>query len=165
MSQPAGQSLDASEFRRVLGHFPTGVTIVTTRDGDRPCGLTVNAFCSLSLDPMLVLVCVERDAESHDCIREAGFFAVNVLGEDGGERLSRRFSDWSIDDKFEAVAYRSEATGAPVLEAALAWVDCRLRDVVDGGDHTVFIGEVVAADAHEGQPLLYYRGGYGRFAP
>jgi flavin reductase (DIM6/NTAB) family NADH-FMN oxidoreductase RutF len=158
--------MDSSEFRRVMGHFATGVAVVTSRRADgRPCGLTVNAFCSVSLNPTLVLVCVERDADSHDCIRELGSFAVSVLDERKGEALSRRFATYGLDDKFQGVAYREEATGAPVLEAALAWVDCRVAQAVPAGDHTVFMGEVIAGDAREGRPLVYYRGGYGRFIP
>jgi len=158
--------IDTSEFRRVLGHFPSGVTIVTTHDaqGD-PCGLTVNAFTSVSLDPTLVLICVERAADSHGCIEGSGVFAVNVLEEAKGEGLSRRFATWGLSDKFRGVAYREEQTGAPILEAALAWVDCRVVQAVPAGDHTIFIGEVLEADAHEGRPLVYYRGGYGRFDP
>src|SRR5688500_12696214 len=115
----AGQMIDDSEFRRVMGHFPTGVTVVTSLHEDgRPCGLTVNAFASLSLLPALVLVCVEEAADSFECIDRSGVFAVNILEEGRGESLSRRFSTWGVDDKFRGVAYRSEATGAPVLEAA-----------------------------------------------
>jgi flavin reductase (DIM6/NTAB) family NADH-FMN oxidoreductase RutF len=158
--------MDASEFRRVLGHFPTGVTIVATRLPDgRPCGLTVNAFCSLSLDPPLVLVCIERNAETHACIEEAGYFAVSVLDAARGEFISRRFSAFGIDDKFGGVAHRDEVTGAPVVEASVAWVDCRLVEVHAGGDHSIFVGEVLAGGAVDGTPLVYYRGGYGRFQP
>ena len=158
--------IDASEFRRVMGHFPTGVVVVTSRrlDGE-PCGLTVNAFCSVSLNPRLVLVCVERDADSHDCIRDSGIFAISVLDEKGGELLSRRFAADDVAEKFEGVAYREEWTGAPVLDSAIAWLDCRVREVIEAGDHTMFLGEVITADAGEGRPLVYYRGGYGRFIP
>jgi flavin reductase (DIM6/NTAB) family NADH-FMN oxidoreductase RutF len=162
----AGQMIDSSEFRRVMGHFPTGVTVVTSLHEDgSPCGLTVNAFCSLSLEPALVLVCVERAADSCDCIDRSGVFVVNILEEGRGEALSRRFSTWGVGDKFRGVAYRTERTGCPVLEIALAWVDCRVTERVPAGDHTIFVGEVLEADAHEGSPLVYYRGGYGRFLP
>ena len=162
----SGQMIDDSEFRRVMGHFPTGVTVVTSLHEDGgPCGLTVNAFCSLSLDPPLVLVCVERAADSFGCIGKAGILAVNILEEGRGESLSRRFSTWGVDDKFRGVAYRTERTGAPILEAALAWVDCRVTQCLPAGDHGVFIAEVLEGDAHEGSPLVYYRGGYGRFLP
>ncbi|MGQ0561709.1 MAG: flavin reductase family protein [Gemmatimonadota bacterium] len=157
--------LDASEFRRILGHWGSGVAVVATRKrGDRLCGLTVNAFASVSLDPPLVLVCVERNADSHDCIRAAGFFSVNVLSSDQ-ERVARRFANWEVDTKFEGLGFRIEATGAPILDDALAWVDCRIWAEYEGGDHTIFIGEVVAGDAREDAPLLFYRGGYGRLVP
>jgi flavin reductase (DIM6/NTAB) family NADH-FMN oxidoreductase RutF len=158
--------IDGSEFRRVMGHFPTGVAIVTTQRGDgRPCGLAANAFASVSLAPMLVLICLDHDSDTHGCVVEAGYFAVNVLDDRRGETLSRRFSTYGVDDKFTGTAFRVETTGAPVLEDALAWLDCRVVQRVGAGDHTVFIGEVLAADAREGAPLVYYRGGYGRFAP
>ena len=157
---------DPTEFRRVMGHFPTGVVVVTTRRGDgRPCGLTVNAFTSVSLDPPLVLVCVDHAADSHDLIRHSGVFAVNVLEEDEGESLSRRFASLEVEEKFVGVAHRAETTGAPVLDAAIAWLDCRVTQEIPAGDHTIFLGEVIVADAREGQPLVYYRGGYGRFIP
>jgi len=159
--------IDTSEFRRVVGHFASGVTVVTTlRPDGRPCGLTASAVSSVSLDPTLLLVCVEKSAVSHGCIEQAGVFAVNVLADDGrGETLARRFSEEETDGKFTGVAFRAEHTGAPVLDGALAWMDCRVAQQCGGGDHSVFIGEVVAADAGEGTPLVYYRGGYGRFAP
>jgi flavin reductase (DIM6/NTAB) family NADH-FMN oxidoreductase RutF len=158
--------IDSAEFRRVLGHFATGVAVVTSRGaGGRPCGLTANSLCSVSLDPMLVLVCVEGRAESHECIRESGFYTINVLDERRGETLARRFATWGIEDKFRGVAHHERSTGAPVLDDALAWIDCRVHKAVTAGDHTIFVGEVIAADAREGTPLMYYRGGYGRFVP
>lgn len=158
--------MEPSEFRRVMGHFPTGVVVVTTRMPDgRPCGLTVNAFSSVSLQPALVLVCVEHAADSHDCIRDSGIFAVSVLDERKGESISRRFASFEVGAKFDGVAYREEASGAPVLDAAIAWLDCRVEKALPAGDHTIFLGEVLAADAREGRPLVYYRGGYGRFIP
>lgn len=154
--------MDAEEFRRVMGHFPTGVTIVTTstRDG-RPCGLTVNAFCSVSLHPTLVLVCIERNSDSHDCLVESGAFAVSVLQGEKGESLSRRFATYDPAEKFDGVAHRRERTGSPVLNEAMAWLDCTVVKTVAAGDHTVFIGEALGGDAREGEALVYYRGGYG----
>ena len=158
-------NVDAAEFRRVLGHFVTGVTVLTTRDrSGEPAGLTANAFASLSLDPPLVLVCIDHASSTHDLIVDAGFFAVNVLAE-GQERISRRFADDQVEPRFEGIAWREELTRAPILDDALAWVDCRVHSTCEGGDHTIFLGEVRAADAREGVPLLFYRGGYGRFAP
>jgi flavin reductase (DIM6/NTAB) family NADH-FMN oxidoreductase RutF len=157
--------IDPSEFRRIMGHFVTGVTVVASRTATgAPCGLTANAVTSVSLDPPLVLVCIDRGADSHDCIRESGFFSVNILDADQ-ERYGRRFANWEADVKFAGIGYRSEVTGAPVFEDALAWVDCRIWATYPGGDHTIFVGEVVAGDAREGTPLVYYRSGFGRFVP
>lgn len=161
---PTSPTIGPAEFRRVVGHFPSGVTVVTTcLPRGEPCGLTVNAFSSVSLEPPLVLICVERNAASHACIRTVGLFAVNVLDADEGERLSRRFAEPRLDDKFDGVGYGSGVTGAPILDQALAWMECRVTEELAGGDHTVFIGEVVAGEARKGHPLVYYRGGYGRF--
>jgi flavin reductase (DIM6/NTAB) family NADH-FMN oxidoreductase RutF len=130
----------------------------------RPYGLTANAVSSLSLDPPLVLVCVERSSDTHSCIIEAGAFALSMLCQDQ-ERLARRFASYEVANKFEGVAYRAELTGSPVLEDALAWLDCRLWRTYEGGDHTIFVGEIVAGDAREGAPLAYYRSGFVRLTP
>lgn len=157
--------LEPAEFRRILGHWTTGVAIVATmREDGVPCGLTANAVASVSLEPPLVLACIERAADTHDWIGVRGYFSVNMLNE-SQERLARRFATLEAEHKFAGVAYRTEVTGAPVLEDALAWVDCRLTQHHPAGDHTIYVGEVVAGDAVQGTPLLYYRGGYGRFAP
>lgn len=159
-------AIDASEFRRLLGHFATGVSVVAAREPGtgEPHGLTVNALCSVSLEPPLVLVCVEQDSVTHGLIARSNAFSVNILATEQ-ERLSRRFAMPELASKFEGVAWREEATGSPVLEDALAWLDCRLDASHVAGDHTIFIGEVVAGDAREGGPLLFYRGGYGRYLP
>ncbi|MEX0890787.1 MAG: flavin reductase family protein [Gemmatimonadota bacterium] len=157
--------MDPAEFRRVLGHWATGVAVVAARDqGGHACALTANAFSSVSLEPALVLVCVEHTSETHGCIQATGAFAVSILAEHQ-ERLARRFAESEVADKFAGVAWRSEHTGSPVLEDALAWVDCTVRHALPGGDHTIFVAEVVAADARDGTPLTFYRGGYGRFQP
>ncbi|HVH11651.1 MAG TPA: flavin reductase family protein [Longimicrobium sp.] len=157
--------IDESEFRRVIGHFATGVAVVTTCRGDgSAAGLTVSAVASVSLDPTLVLVCVDRVSDTHAWMERAGYFAANVLEEGRGETLARRFAGGGAEEKFRGVAWHPERTGAPVLDDALAWLDCRITAALPGGDHTIFVGEVLSADAREGTPLLYYRGGYGRFA-
>lgn len=158
-------SIEAAEFRRVLGHFASGVAVVSSSDaGGGLYGLTANAISSVSLEPPLVLVCVDRAADTHAAIERSQAFAISVLGEDG-ERLARRFADEPTDRKFSGIAYRGEATGAPVLDDAVAWLDCRVWATYEGGDHTIFVGLVAAADAVEGPPLLYFRGGYGRLTP
>jgi flavin reductase (DIM6/NTAB) family NADH-FMN oxidoreductase RutF len=155
--------MESPEFRRILGHWVSGVSVVATRMADdKLCGLTVNAFASVSLQPQLVLVCVDHTADSHDCIRSAGVFSVNVL-DSSQERIARRFATWEVDTKFEGLAHHPEKTGAPILDDALAWLDCRVWAEHKAGDHTIFLGEVLAGDAREGTPLVYYRGGYGRF--
>lgn len=158
--------LDSDEFRRVMGHLVSGVTVVSAWDpgADAPCGLTANAVCSVSLDPLLVLACVDRGADSHDGILAAGAFSISILAQDQ-ERLSRRFSHFESGEKFDGVAFRRAETGSPVLDDALAWVDCRTWAEYPGGDHTIIVGEVVAAETREGGPLVFYRGGYGRFTP
>lgn len=156
-------TIDPFEFRRILGHWVTGVAIVAVRDGDgQPRGFTANAFSSLSLEPPLVLVCVDRAGHSHDCIRDAGAFAVSVLGADA-EALARRFAETDAADRFQGVDWTTSASGAPVLGDALAWVDCSVVHEYPGGDHTIFVGSVLAADAVDREPLVYFRGGYGRF--
>jgi len=158
--------MDDIEFRRVMGHFATGVTVVTaTTSAGIPCGLTANAVSSVSLDPTLVLVCVERTADTEAVIRESGAFAINILPDGKGETLARRFAEVDSADRFEGVAYRTGGSGAPILDRALAWLDCTVREELFGGDHTIFLGDVIAGDADEGTPLIYYRGGYGRFQP
>ena len=158
-------SFEAAEFRRILGHMATGVAVVAAADpdSDEPRGLTANAIAAVSLDPPLVLACVDRSADTHDCIERAETFAISILSGDD-ETLARRFADYPSERKFVGVAYRGEATGAPVLDEALAWVDCRLWAAYDGGDHTIFVGQVLAGDASDESPLLYFRGGYGRMA-
>ena len=164
-AQEASTSMEAAEFRRVLGHLATGVTVVTSADPEGPLnGLTASAVASVSLEPPLVLVCVDRTADTRGAIERSGSFAINVLGEDD-EVLARRFATYETEEKFDGVAYREGASGAPILDDALAWVECDLRHVYDGGDHMIYVGEVVSGDARDGGPLLYFRGGYGRLTP
>lgn len=153
---------DERQFRTVIGHFATGVTVVTSRRADgRPCGLTANSVASVSLDPLLVLVCLDRSAVSHGCIIDGGAFAVSILAAPD-EPLARRFAEGEREDRFEGLAWREEVTGCPVLERALAWLDCRVRDVHGAGDHSIVVGEVVACGARAGEPLVFYRGEYRR---
>ena len=151
--------IDKQEFRRVLGHFAAGVTIITTIGDDaKPYGLTATAFTSVSLEPALVLVCIDKRAESHPHFHTSRVFAVNFLAIDQQE-LSRRFAV-SGGDKFTGITLREGVTGAPILADVLGHLECRTTDVCEGGDHTIFIGQVEAADAREGEPLLYFRGAY-----
>jgi flavin reductase (DIM6/NTAB) family NADH-FMN oxidoreductase RutF len=151
-------TIDEGEFRRVLGHFASGVTVVTTSHEQRPYGITVSSFCSLSLDPRLVLICIDHVVSSHAALEHAGVFAVNILADDG-ERLSRHFATRE-PDKFQGIAYHGGLTGVPLLDDALATLECRIVQQVPGGDHTIFIGEVLSASTRQGKPLIYYRSGY-----
>jgi flavin reductase (DIM6/NTAB) family NADH-FMN oxidoreductase RutF len=151
--------IDKQEFRRVLGHFAAGVTIVTTvGDDGKPYGLTATAVTSVSLEPPLVLVCVDKRSDSHPHFHTSQVFAVNLLAADH-EPLSRRFAV-SGGDKFDGLAMRRGSTSAPLLADALGYIECRTVNVIDAGDHTIFLGQVEAADAREGEPLVYFRGAY-----
>jgi flavin reductase (DIM6/NTAB) family NADH-FMN oxidoreductase RutF len=153
--------IDRTELRRVMGHFATGVTVITTRDLDgKPYGLTANAVCSVSLAPPLLLVCIDKRAESHPAFERSRLFAVNMLAQ-GHQELSRRFAV-SGGDKFVDVAHRSGPAGAPILDGSLAAVECRVVAVHDGGDHTIYVGEVEHLEASAGDPLLFFRGQYRR---
>jgi flavin reductase (DIM6/NTAB) family NADH-FMN oxidoreductase RutF len=151
------------DYRRVLGHFATGVTVVTVRDADgRPAGLTVSAFCSLSLDPPLVLVCVDHKSQTYPSLRDGSGFAINVLRDDQQE-ISRRFASTRLD-KFDDVPYTISGRGLPLLTGALVQIECTKVGAHVEGDHTIFVGRVERADVADGVPLLYYRGRYQRLA-
>jgi len=162
LSQTAASGFDAARFRQVMGHFCTGVTIVTAIDGAEPLGLTLQSFTSLSLDPPLVSVAVGRGSATWPRIRDVGAFTVNILS-DEQEAMCRRFAS-SGGEKFTGVGWKASATGAPILDDVLAWADCRLEAEHDAGDHIIAIARVVDLGvADEGTPLLFYRGGFGRF--
>jgi flavin reductase (DIM6/NTAB) family NADH-FMN oxidoreductase RutF len=153
----------SDDFRRVLGHFATGVTIVSTCDADgRPTGLTASAFSSVSLDPPLVLICVDHKSQSYPALRERGRFAVNILCADQ-EAVSRRFASTRLD-KFEGVSHRITDLGLPLVDGAIARLECLTVSMHVEGDHTIFVGRVERADAAGGEPLLYARGRYERLA-
>jgi flavin reductase (DIM6/NTAB) family NADH-FMN oxidoreductase RutF len=146
-------------FREVFGRFATGVAVVTSAAAQASGGMTANALCSLSLDPLLALVCFENNARTLPIVREAGRFGVNVLSarqEDVAEVFASKVPE---PEKLEAVAHRYES-GVPIIEGALSWVVCTLRDLIAGGDHTIAIGEIVAMGLGEGDPLLWYGGRY-----
>lgn len=153
--------IDSGQFRRVLGHFASGVTVVTVAHAGFYHGSTVASFSSLSLDPPLVLICLDRRATTHAFIKQAGHFAVNILGEDS-EALSRHFA--SRDPaKFASILHHLGYTGAPLLDAAIATIECRVVDQYPGGDHSIFVGEVLATSTgDDARPLVYYRSGYHR---
>lgn len=148
-------------FRSVLSRFASGVTVVTAvDDGGLDHGITVSAFCSLSLKPPLILVCIDHGTVMHRILESASAFAVNVLAAEQ-EELARRFSD-PDNDRFDGTAYARGANGAAVLTGAAAHLECELTHRFEGGDHTIVVGSVQAAATSELHPLLYYRGGYAR---
>lgn len=156
-----------------MGQFATGVTVLTAGSGSNCHGMTANAFSSVSLEPPLVLCCVARAARMHGVIMSAQSFAVSILGA-GQQELAKHFANWqrpSGQAQFEAVAWHpGERTGAPVLPGALAWLECELVKTYDGGDHTIFLGEVLSAHrggdeadvGEEPAALLFFGGGFHR---
>jgi flavin reductase (DIM6/NTAB) family NADH-FMN oxidoreductase RutF len=146
-------------FRAVFGHFPTGVAVITALAGDGPRGLTANALCSLSLDPLLVLVCFDNSARTFPLVRERRRFGLNVLRADQAA-LSKLFaSKLAEDEKFAGVPYTVHDE-APIIDGVLAWLTCDLAETFPGGDHTIGIGTVREMSAAEGEPLAFYRGEY-----
>jgi flavin reductase (DIM6/NTAB) family NADH-FMN oxidoreductase RutF len=153
--------IDADTFRSVLGRFASGVTIVTTRDSHGiDHGMTVSAFCSLSLDPPMVVFCVDHAASMHGTLLGHPPCGVSILSSNQ-EAYSRRFADQE-NERFDGIAYTRAESGAVLLEDALAHLECRIVAHYEGGDHTVFIAQVDRAEARHGRPLLYYRGGYAQ---
>jgi flavin reductase (DIM6/NTAB) family NADH-FMN oxidoreductase RutF len=155
--------IDSSTFRAVLGRLASGVSVVTTVGTDgRDHGMTVSALCALSLDPPLVLLCVDKSATMHAPLVAASHFAVNLLALEQ-ETLSRRFAE-SIDTKFEGVTVTRQLSGCALIDGALAHLECAMWAQHEGGDHTIFVGKVNRTDARDADPLLYYRAGYARLA-
>ena len=146
-------------FREVFGRFATGVAVITSAGSAGTGGMTANALCSLSLDPLLALVCFENRARTLPIVRESGRFAVNVL-RSGQEDLAGVFASKMPEaEKLERVQHRFEC-GVPIIEGSLAWAACELRELMPGGDHTIAIGEVLALGLGDGEPLLWYGGQY-----
>jgi 3-hydroxy-9,10-secoandrosta-1,3,5(10)-triene-9,17-dione monooxygenase reductase component len=150
---------DPEMFREAFGRFATGVAVITSAGPAGRGGMTANALCSLSLDPLLALVCFENRARTLPIVRESGRFAVNILAA-GQEELAGVFaSKLPESEKLDGVAHRLEH-GVPVIEGSLAWAVCDLRELMPGGDHTIAIGEVLALGLGEGTPLLWFEGRY-----
>ena len=155
---------EAAAFRHVLGHFCTGVTVITTANGGRPAGFACQAFAALSLAPPLVLFCPSRSSVTWPVIERAGHFCANVLA-DGQQELARQFGS-SGDDKFAGVRWSPSPSGAPVLADALTWVECAVEAVHEAGDHYLVVGRVTRLGAcRAGRPLLFYRGRYAATDP
>jgi len=156
--------VDQDGFKRALGQFASGVTIVTSRNGrGEPVGLTVSAFCSVSLEPPLVLACIDERSSAVAAIGESGRFGVSLLAEHQ-EDVSKRFARPG-DDKFAGLELIRRPTGTTLIPEALARLDCRLVAPHVVGDHTLFVGEVEYMDVSPGRPLLYHAAGYRRLEP
>jgi flavin reductase (DIM6/NTAB) family NADH-FMN oxidoreductase RutF len=158
-----GTPKPGEDFRMVMGRFATGVTVVTSRAGEEIHGMTVNAFLSVSLAPPTVLVSLSKGARTERLVREGRVFAVNILGADQSP-LSDRFAGRHKDkegNRFDGFEWSPEATGAPIFKGVLAWLDCKLVTAFDGGDHTLFLGEAVAARSDDqASPLLFFQSRY-----
>lgn len=151
--------VDAALFRQLLGRFATGVSIVTARAADgRPAGMTASSLASVSLEPPLLLVAVDQANDMHDVLRASRHFAVNILASHQ-EALSRRFAE-TDPNRFDGVGYREGRNGAPLIEDALAHIECAMHASVPGGDHTVFFGLVTGGDVTDLRPLVYFGSGY-----
>ncbi len=156
-------TFDEAKYRQVLGHFPTGVTVITAPSASGPVGLAVGSFASVSLAPPLVAFFSAKSSSSWPKIEAAGVFCVNILAEDQ-EDVCRRFASKG-DDKFAGLGWARSGTGSPLLDGVLAWIDCDIEAVTEAGDHFCVLGRVRdLAVVHDGAPLVFFRGGYGRFA-
>jgi flavin reductase (DIM6/NTAB) family NADH-FMN oxidoreductase RutF len=146
-------------FRSVMGHFATGVTVVTAGTREGPVGMTANAVCSLSLEPLLLLVAFDNESRTLPVVRETGRFGVNILAA-GQEDLARLFASKAGErEKFAGVPH-THHDGIPVIDGALAWIGCRLERLIGAGDHTIGVGAVEAAEGGAGEPLIWFRGVY-----
>lgn len=158
-------AINADEFRAAMGSWASGVTIITSRDGDQIHGMTVSDFSGASLDPPLALVCASKTSVTTGLIERGRCFGVNVLRDDQSA-LSNKFASKKDEfRRFEGLATFQAKTGAPLIEGALVNLDCRLVAVHDAGDHVLCVGEIEEARVNPGEPLLYFRGHYGRFEP
>ena len=158
MSRP---DIEADLFRQLLSRFATGVTVLTTRDGEgRPVGMTASSLASVSLVPPLVSVCVDVSADMHRVLSASGDFVVNILSA-GQEELSRRFAAQPAEGRFDGVPWRETSTGLILLGGALAHIECERFADFPLGDHTLFVGRVTGGTVGEAEPLLYFRGSYG----
>lgn len=157
-----GAEVDAATFRHVVGHLPSGVSLVTTRTAEGDFGMTASSVTSLSVEPPMMLACLNLSSSTCPAVSAAGVYVVNVLGQGDGH-LAERFARTGTGDKFAGLRVTRGLRGAPVLSDALARIECAVTEEVRAATHTIFLGRVVRAEAAEGSPLTYYRGGFGRF--
>jgi len=159
-------SLDIQDFKDSLATWASGVTVITTTDADgKPKGMTASSFSSVSLEPPLILVCLAQSLYTHTLMQQSGYFAVNILGVNNLE-WGKLFAGMmpEIEDRFAYTGYTRGETGAPILTDVVGWVECQTYATQPAGDHTIFVGEVIAAGSHQTDaPLLYYQRQWGTF--
>ncbi|MDJ0769946.1 MAG: flavin reductase family protein [Ilumatobacter sp.] len=170
MTDAADHSFDSQEFRTVLGHFPTGVTIVSGMHDDEPVGFTIGSFTSVSLDPPLVGFLPMKDSETWASMAKGGSFCVNVLSRDQADLCWKFAKSDDEEHRYDEVKWHPAPTGSPIIDRAVAWIDCNVEEVYEMGDHYFVLGRVVALDADADQngegpfPLLFFKGTLGGFA-
>lgn len=156
-------AIDQARFRQLLGRFATGVTVITAHDAKgNPAGMTANTLVSVSLNPPLISVCVDHTADMHATLKQATRFTVNILAADQ-EAVSRRFAEQDTR-RFEGIGFSRNEMGGIVLDGVLAFIECERVAEYPAGDHSIYLGQVIAGGTADGQPLLYYRGGYAGMA-
>ena len=157
-------TLDTLAFRQIVGQFATGVTIVTTAHEGWLHGITVNAFTSVSLDPMLLLICIDKEAHAHEQLERAGRFAINILAEEQAD-LSTLFATKAPPEqgRLRGAPFHESPAGLPLFDGSIAYLECDVTELMPGGDHTIFMGKVLGGEiVREAPPLLFYGGAYGR---
>ena len=159
-------AVDPETYKAALARWSSGVTVVTSLAGETPLGLTVSSFTSVSLEPPLVLISIAKHLDSHEVFRQAGIFAVNILSREQiewGKLFAGMYPE--VANRFEGIDYETSVTGSPLLPGVMAWIDCRVWQMYDGGDHTLFLGEVVAASPSDDTPtpLAYHNRQWGTF--
>ncbi len=159
-------TISTDQYRSIMGNFATGVTIVTSAHDGRIAGMTANAITSVSLEPMLLLFCADKRTRTHDMIDRSGVFAVNILTQEMSE-LAKVFADNGRpeEERFGGVKYHTARTGAPILDENMGWIECQVAYRYAGGDHTIFVAEVVNAGERLGNPLVFWRGRYIQLRP
>lgn len=156
--------VEPQDFKNALSHWASGVTVVTTVSDGQWKGATVSSFSSVSLNPPLVLICLNKNMYTHEVIIESGIFAANILSTnhlEAGKLFAGMYPE--IEDRFSQNEWITAETGAPILADAVGWVDCTVKHAYDGGDHTIFVGEVQAGGVKAGEPILYFNRQWGQF--
>lgn len=155
--------VDEAQFKLAMSHFASGVTVISTEHDGTLYGMTVASFASLSLDPPLVLICIEKSVKSHDAIAAAGRFGASMLAEEQSE-ISNRFASKKIEDRFAGQPWSRGELGMPLIDGAICAVECTVTNAIPGGDHTIFVGQVETVRTHDARPLVYFRSGYRTLA-